>query len=157
MRFKFLSLVAVVGLVAACGTASTTETATTAGHGAAASSGPGSQIDLVANVGDRVHFCFDCYNLTADARATLQKQAAWMKVNGSTNISIEGHCDERGTREYNLALGHRRANAVYDYLVTLGVPMDRMATISYGKERPQNPGSDEIAWAANRRAVTIVR
>lgn len=159
MRFKIMSLIAVVGLVAACGTAPTTETATTAGDGGAmaASTGPGSQSDLVANVGDRVHFCFDCYNLTPEARATLQKQAAWMKTNSNVKIVIEGHCDERGTREYNLALGHRRANAVYDYLMSLGVTMDRMATISYGKERPQNPASDEIAWAANRRAVTMVR
>ena len=154
MRLKFLSLIAVVGLVAACAGA-TTENANTAGDGA--NSGPGSQMDLVANVGDRVHFCFDCYDLNADARATLQKQAAWMKANANTKIAIEGHCDERGTREYNLALGHRRANAVYDYLVTLGVSVDRMTTISYGKERPQNPGSDEMAWAANRRAVTVVR
>lgn len=156
MRFKFMSLIAVVGLVAACSTAPTADTGSTSGEGAM-NTGPGSQMDLVANVGDRVHFCFDCYDLTPEARAVLQKQAAWMKANASTKIVIEGHCDERGTREYNLALGHRRASAVYDYLMSLGVPMDRMATISYGKERPQNPGSDELAWSANRRAVTVVR
>lgn len=162
MRFKIVSLIAVVGLVAACGTAPTTETASTTGGGGAggaivANTGAGSQLDLVANVGDRVHFAFDKYNLTASARATLQKQAAWMKVNGKVNVAIEGHCDERGTREYNLALGARRANAVYDYLMTLGVSMDRVTTTSFGKERPQNPASNEIAWAANRRAVTVVR
>jgi peptidoglycan-associated lipoprotein len=156
MRFKILSLIAVIGLVAACGTAPKKETAATSGQGTETVAA-GSQQDLVVNVGDRVHFCFDCYDLTPEARATLQKQAAWMKANASTNITIEGHCDERGTREYNLALGHRRANAVYDYLVTLGVPADRMSTISYGKERPQFAESNEIAWAANRRAVTVVK
>lgn len=154
MRFKILSLVAVVALVAACATP-TTESG--AGTGDGTYTGPGSQADLVANVGDRVQFCFDCYDLTPEARATLQKQAAWMKTNSNVKVVIEGHCDERGTREYNLALGHRRANAVYDYLTSLGVSANRMATISYGKERPENPGSDETAWAANRRAVTMVR
>lgn len=159
MRFKIMSLIAVVGLVAACGTAPTNGTATTTGHGAmaTANTGPGSQTDLVVNVGDRVHFAYDKYNLTADARAQLKKQAAWMMANPGTKVTIEGHCDERGTRDYNLALGHRRANAVYDYLQTLGVAMDRMSTTSYGKERPQNPGNDDVAWAANRRAVTVVR
>lgn len=160
MRFKMMSLIAVAGLLAACGTAPTSGTATTGGHGAAtaaAYTGPGSQTDLVVNVGDRVHFAYDKYNLTAAARMQLEKQAAWLGANPKTMVTIEGHCDERGTREYNLALGARRANAVYDYLQTLGVSMDRMATTSYGKERPQNPGSDAIAWAANRRAVTIVR
>ncbi len=155
MRFKILSLIAVVGLVAACGTAPNGGTATT--HGAGATSGPGSQLDLVVNVGDRVHFCFDCYNLTSESRDQLKKQAAWLMANEGVRVTVEGHCDERGTREYNLALGARRANAVYDYLVTLGVPMDRMATTSFGKERPQNPASNEVAWAANRRAVMVVR
>jgi len=158
MRFKILSLIAVVGLVAACGTASTTGTATTTGEGAAtAYAGPGSQLDLVANVGDRVHFAYDKYNLTPASRDALKKQAAWLQVNSNVNITIEGHCDERGTREYNLALGARRANAVYDYLMTLGVSMDRMTTTSFGKERPQNPGTGDVAWAANRRAVSVVR
>ena len=156
MRFKILSLIAVVGLVAACGTAPNGGTATTHGAGAA-NTGPGSQLDLVVNVGDRVHFCFDCYNLTPESRAQLKKQAAWLMANKDARVMVEGHCDERGTREYNLALGARRANAVYDYLVTLGVPMDRMATTSFGKERPQNPASNEVAWAANRRAVMVVR
>lgn len=160
MRFKILSLIAVVGLVAACGTAPTAGTATTSGEGAAtagAYTGPGSQLDLVANVGDRVHFAYDKYNLTPESRDALKKQAAWLISNSNVNITIEGHCDERGTREYNLALGARRANAVYDYLMTLGVSMDRMTTTSFGKERPQNPGTGDVAWAANRRAVTVVR
>lgn len=156
MRFKFMSLIAVVGLVAACGTAPTSGTATTTGEGAVGVVA-GSQLDLVVNVGDRVHFAFDKYNLTPDSRAALQKQAVWLQGNAASNIIIEGHCDERGTREYNLALGMRRANAVYDYMLTLGVAADRMSTTSYGKERPQAAGSDEISWAANRRAVSVVR
>jgi len=158
MRFKIVSLIAVAGLVAACGTAPTSGTATTTGGGAVATgAAAGSQLDLVVNVGDRVHFAYDKYNLTPESRATLQKQAAWLKANSGTNIMIEGHCDERGTREYNLALGMRRANAAYDYMLTLGVAAGRMATTTYGKERPQAAGSDELSWAANRRAVSVVR
>jgi peptidoglycan-associated lipoprotein len=125
---------------------------------APAPSGPpaGSQEDLVANVGDRVFFDFDKYNLTPDARATLEKQAAWMKRYASTTVSIEGHCDERGTREYNLALGERRANSVKDFLVALGIGPNRVKTISYGKERPVALGSNDKAWAQNRRGVTVV-
>lgn len=156
MRFKILSLIAVAGLVAACGTAPTSGTATTTGEGAVGVVA-GSQLDLVVNVGDRVHFAYDKYNLTPDSRATLQKQAVWLKGNSASNIIIEGHCDERGTREYNLALGMRRANAVYDYMLTLGVAADRMSTTSYGKERPQAAGSDDVSWAANRRSVSVVR
>ena len=156
MRFKFMSLIAVVGLVAACGTAPTSGTATTTGEGAVGVVA-GSQLDLVVNVGDRVHFAYDKYNLTPESRSALQKQAVWLQGNAASNIIIEGHCDERGTREYNLALGMRRANAVYDYMLTLGVAADRMSTTSYGKERPQAAGSDEISWAANRRAVSVVR
>ena len=158
MRFKIVSLIAVAGLVAACGTAPTSGTATTTGEGATASGVvAGSQLDLVVNVGDRVHFAYDKYNLTPDSRMALQKQAAWLKANSASNIIVEGHCDERGTREYNLALGMRRANAVYDYMLTLGVAADRMSTTSYGKERPQAAGSDDVSWAANRRAVSVVR
>mgnify|MGYP000341797460 CR=1 FL=1 len=117
MRFKIMSLIAVVGLVAACGTAPTNGTATTTGHGAmaTANTGPGSQTDLVVNVGDRVHFAYDKYNLTADARAQLTKQAAWMMANTGTKVTSEGHSDESDTRENNLALGQRHAIADYDY------------------------------------------
>lgn len=162
MRFKIVSLIAVAGLVAACGTAPTSETASTSGSGAATTSSasnivPGSAEDLRVNVGDRVFFGFDRYNLTAQARYTLQKQAAWMTANSNVNVVIEGHCDERGTREYNLALGERRASAVADYLMTLGVPATRVSTISYGKERPEDPASNEEAWAKNRRGVTVIK
>ncbi len=158
MRFKIVSLIAVAGVLAACGTAPTSETASTSGTGSAtASIVPGSAEDLKVNVGDRVFFAFDRYNLTAEARHTLQQQAAWMAANSSVNVVIEGHCDERGTREYNLALGDRRANAVKDYLSTLGVASSRVSTISYGKERPEDPASNETAWAKNRRGVTVVK
>ncbi|MEE8351081.1 MAG: peptidoglycan-associated lipoprotein Pal [Rhodospirillales bacterium] len=116
----------------------------------------GSQEDLVVNVGDRVFFGFDKFNVDAEARKTLEKQAAWMKANGSVTVAVQGHADERGTREYNLALGERRANAVKDYLVVLGVNPARISTISYGKERPVATGSHETAWKQNRRGVTKV-
>ena len=166
MRFKIVSLIAVAGLVAACGTAPTSETASTSGSGAASSAStastasnivPGSAEDLKVNVGDRVFFGFDRYNLTPAARNTLQKQAAWLIANSGVSVSIEGHCDERGTREYNLALGERRASAAADYLMTLGVPATRISTISYGKERPEDAASNEISWAKNRRGVTVVK
>ncbi len=117
---------------------------------------PGSVEDLVANVGDRVFFDFDKYNLKPAAQATLERQAAWLKTYPAVTITIEGHCDERGTREYNLALGARRANAAKDYLVSLGIDPSRITTISYGKERPAVLGSNEAAWAQNRRAVTVI-
>lgn len=117
---------------------------------------PGSQEDLVLNVGDRIFFGFDQYNLMADAQETLQRQAAWLNAHPATQIAVEGHCDERGTREYNLGLGDRRANAVKEYLVSLGVDAGRIETISYGKERPVALGHSESAWSQNRRAVSTV-
>ena len=99
---------------------------------------------------------FNKFSLRADALNVLERQAAWLKSNASVTFSIEGHCDERGTREFNLALGERRANAVKDYLVTLGINPVRIKTISYGKERPVAMGSNNAAWAQNRRGVTKV-
>ena len=116
----------------------------------------GSQEDLVVSVGDRVYFDFDKYTLREEARETLEKQAAWLQRNSSATATIEGHTDERGTRDYNLALGERRASAVRDYLVALGVDSNRLKTLSYGKERPVNPNSDQEAWSKNRRGVMIV-
>ena len=118
---------------------------------------PGTQEDLVLNVGDRVYFDLDKYDLKRKARRTLESQAAWLNKYPRTTVVIEGHCDERGTREYNLALGERRANAVKNYLVALGVNESRVMTISYGKERPVALGSNESAWAQNRRSVTIAQ
>ncbi len=178
MRFKILSLFAAILLVAACETAPEGSASTEgdggvnatvsypAGGGGAAkkaaaaeTAGPmkGTQEDLVVNVGDRVFFAFDKYSLQSEARSTLEKQAIWLKKYPQLSITVEGHADERGTREYNLALGERRANSAKDYLVALGVPASRIRTISYGKERPVALGSNEAAWAQNRRAVTVVR
>ena len=126
--------------------------------GQAAKLGPGAQRverEIVA-VGDTVYFAFDSYALDAQSQATLDKQAAILMKNGGIQVTIEGHTDERGTREYNLALGERRATAVKDYLVAFGINPSRVRTISYGKERPVAVGSTEDAWARNRRAVTVV-
>jgi peptidoglycan-associated lipoprotein len=117
---------------------------------------PGSQEDLALTAGDRVFFDFDSAELDSTDRATLQQQVTWLNKFPNLRITVEGHCDERGTREYNLALGERRAAAVKNYLVALGVSASRIDTISYGKERPVAFGSNEAAWAQNRRGVTMV-
>jgi len=117
---------------------------------------PGSAEDLRVNVGDTVHFDYNKYAILDTDKATLQRQAAWLARYPSVRITIEGHADERGTREYNLALGARRANAVKEYLVSLGVSAARLETISYGKERPVCSESTEACWAQNRRGVTTI-
>jgi peptidoglycan-associated lipoprotein len=117
---------------------------------------PGSQEDFVRSVSsDRIFFDLDRFNVDAEDQATLQSQAQWLAKYPNRRITIEGHCDERGTREYNIALGERRANAAKNYLASLGIDSARIQTVSYGKERPQALGSTEEAWAQNRRAVTI--
>jgi peptidoglycan-associated lipoprotein len=169
MRVQFaLAFVAALAL-AACSskpetTASTAgtgaKTTTTTQSGAAAGTAavaPGTKEDFTVNVGDTVYFGYDRYDLTPEAQTQLQKQAAWLKNYPNVAIGIEGHCDERGTREYNLALGERRANAVRDYLVALGVPAGRLQTISFGKERPAVIAFDEAGYALNRRAVTVIQ
>ncbi len=118
---------------------------------------PGSVEDFVDNIGDRVYFAFDSAELTPEDQATLDRQAEWLGKYSAVTITLEGHCDERGTREYNLALGQKRANAAKQYLVAAGVPSGRIETISYGKERPAVPGHNEEAWAMNRRAVSVVK
>jgi peptidoglycan-associated lipoprotein len=117
---------------------------------------PGSQQDLAINVGDRVFFGYDQVDLSPEARATLERQAAWLKQYPNNSITIEGHADERGTREYNLALGEKRATSTKSYLQSLGVDGSRLTTISYGKERPAVPEASASAWSQNRRAVTVV-
>ena len=118
---------------------------------------PAAQADLVAKAGsDTVYFGTDEYALDAASQATLAAQARWLIANPNVRASIEGHCDERGTREYNMALGERRANAARDYLLAQGVPAARLLVTSWGKERPVAPGSNEEAWAQNRRAVTVL-
>ena len=161
---KLMCLMAALVLVAACDTTGSND-----GDGGANGMGgnggnggkmgaahPGTQEDLVVNVGDRVFFGLDKSDLSSEAQATLDRQAAWLKKYGSVKISVEGHCDERGTREYNLALGERRATAVKNYLVAAGIASSRVSTISYGKERPAVVGSNDQAWAQNRRGVTVV-
>ena len=110
---------------------------------------------LATGVKDRVFFATNKSTLTTASRDTLRKQAAWMRKKADLKFSIEGHADERGTREYNLALGERRANAVKDYLMTYGISGSRLSVISYGKERPVNSGSNPLAWSQNRRSVTV--
>ncbi|MBW8733771.1 MAG: peptidoglycan-associated lipoprotein Pal [Asticcacaulis sp.] len=117
---------------------------------------PGSQQDFVVNVGDRVYFDTDQSSIRTDAQGILAAQAAWLNRYPSVRIRIEGNADERGTREYNFALGARRAQAVSEFLTSKGVDPSRVATISYGKEQPINPGSDEDAWAQNRNAHTAL-
>ena len=116
----------------------------------------GSQEDFMASVSsDRIFFALNEYDVDAEDQATLQSQAAWLQQNPSVRVTIEGHADERGTRDYNIALGERRANAAKNYLASLGIDPGRITTVSYGKERPAALGSDEAAWAQNRRAVTV--
>ena len=171
--FQLAALAAALSLTAACGsrrppqlpptpptgsetgTGETGSTADTSGVGTTAV--PGSRADFLQSVpSDRVFFDTDSYTLTDEGRAVLDAQAAWLLRYPDAGITIEGHADERGTREYNLALGDRRANSVRNYLESRGVPAHRMTTISWGKERPEVEGSHETAWAQNRRAVTVL-
>ena len=111
--------------------------------------------ELSKGVPDRVFFATNESILTTKSRDTLRKQATWLRENSNVNVVVEGHADERGTREYNLALGERRANAAKDYLMTYGVSADRISVISYGKERPVDSGSNPLSWSKNRRSVTV--
>jgi peptidoglycan-associated lipoprotein len=162
---KLIALIAGGLLLAACESKTDTPPATTGSGGTGSQAAapaqpagptPGSAQDFILNVGDRVFFDFDRYDLKPAATATLARQAAWLKQYQNRTITIEGHADERGTREYNLALGERRANSVKNYLISQGVSADRIKTISYGKERPVALGHNEAAWSQNRRAVTVV-
>ena len=173
MRVKVLGLLAALVLVAGCetpaedsGSADTGDSTTPAvapppppPPEAMAPTGPvpGSQEDLVINVGDRVFFDFDRSDLRPDAIDQLNRQADWMKANPTVTVVLQGHADERGTREYNLALGDRRAASAKQYLESMGIGGGRIDSISYGKERPEVLGSNEAAWAQNRRAVMVVK
>ena len=150
---KSLAVISALFLLAACEGGSGAGGAGGNGSGPAT---PGSQEDLTQNVGDRVFFDTDSSSLTSEGQATLAKQAEWLKQYGSVNVTVEGHADERGTREYNIALGERRAAVTKRQLVNLGIASSRISTISYGKERPAVVGSDDSAWAQNRRAVSVV-
>ena len=172
MFYKFFISIFMVLFVAACAT-TPKDSADSSGSGSSSSGSDvssegsitettgsgivsGSQEDLIVNVGDRVFFGYDSSDLDSDALELLQDQVAWLKQNSDVTVTIEGHCDERGTREYNLALGEKRAQAVKNYLIGLGIDPDRVSTISYGKERPAVVGSNDGAWAQNRRSVTLV-
>ena len=158
-KLPVLALMAGLALLSACADPKDT-TGTGAGTGASAGPngvGPGSQEDLVANVGDRVFFALDSSSLSGEGRATLDRQASWLGRYPAVSIQMAGNCDERGTTEYNLALGQRRANAARDYLVARGVSSARVSTISYGKERPTAVGSDDQAYAQNRNSTTSVQ
>jgi peptidoglycan-associated lipoprotein len=148
----------VVALVAALAAAACANKANElgAGVGGAGAASPGSQQDFVVNVGDRVFFESDSTDLTTQSRSTLDKQAQWLSTYNRYAFIIEGHADERGTREYNIALGARRAQAVRDYLASRGIEPSRMRTISYGKERPVAVCNDISCWSQNRRAVTVL-
>ena len=169
MKFYLPAVVAATLLLAACSTASEENAGASSGGTTTApttsqptmtqpekGATPGTQLDFEVNVGDRVFFDFDKSVLKPAGRATIERWAAWLKTYPSNKVLIEGHCDERGTREYNLALGDRRANAAREYLVSLGIDPNRVRTISYGKERPAVPGSTEEAYAQNRRAVAVI-
>jgi peptidoglycan-associated lipoprotein len=154
MSIKTIGALAAVALLAACSKPATTTT--TAPPATSTGIVPGSEEDLVANVGDRVFYDFDRSALRADGQTTLTKQAGWLAKYGNVNVQVAGNCDERGTEEYNLALGQRRANAAASYLKAKGVADARLTTISYGKDRPTAQGSNEEAWAQNRNAITSV-
>ncbi len=166
MHKSILPLLGVLLMLAACSSAPETPPPGAPGGPQSGSGGPGgigsrsglpgSQQDLEASAGDRVFFAFDRSDISPEARETLARQADWLRRYPNVTVTIEGHCDERGTREYNLALGERRAQAVKNVLVALGIPASRISTISYGKERPAVVGSSEEAYAQNRRAVTTV-
>jgi peptidoglycan-associated lipoprotein len=165
MKLQYLSIFAAVALLAACETAPKNTSTSGAGSQQPAQEqaqtppGPaaGSEQDFVANVGDRVFFAFDKSDVSGDARGTLDKWVAFLKKYPSDNLTVEGHCDERGTVEYNLGLGDRRATAIKNYLVAQGVDAGRLKTISYGKSRPAVMGHDEAAWAQNRRGVGVIQ
>jgi peptidoglycan-associated lipoprotein len=164
MKLRSLCVLAAAALLlAACkqpndtsantgGGATSTSTDTGSPSGAA----KGSREDFIQNVGDRVYFDFDRTEIKPEGQTVLQRQAAWLKQYASVTVTVEGHCDERGTREYNLALGNRRANAVKSALVAAGVAANRIQIISYGKDRPVVVGSNEQAWAQNRVGITVI-
>ncbi|KKB96775.1 Outer membrane lipoprotein Omp16 precursor [Candidatus Arcanobacter lacustris] len=152
MLRNFVAIVVALGFLSAC----QTKPVDTAGSAAGGAYAAGSQGDLAANAGDRVLFEFDSSSLNSEAQATLALQAKWLEANPSVTAIVHGHCDERGTVEYNLALGERRANAAKEFLVNSGIDASRLKAHSEGKEQPAVPEHDEDAWRQNRRSVTVV-
>ena len=172
MNYKIIAIIGAVSLLSACETASqkvvtsSTGTSTKSGSASVSSSvdkkkslfaqAKQTAADKLIAVGDRVLFDYDSAKLDTSAKILLDSQSRFLRANTDLNFIIEGHCDERGTREYNLALGEQRATAVRDYLVIQGIDPDRIKVISYGKEKPAVVGSNSMAWSKNRRAVTII-
>jgi peptidoglycan-associated lipoprotein len=161
MNLKIVGAFAALALLTACSDNPSSNTGAATGSGAATSgyggASPGSQEDLVASAGDRVFFPLDSSTVTGEGRGVLDRQASWLAKYPQVSVQLAGNCDERGTEEYNLALGQRRANAARDYLVARGVSSARINTISYGKDRPTALGSDDQSWSQNRNAITTVR
>jgi len=151
MYSKILGACVAISLLAACSSSDTKSSTSTTGNANLASR------DILGGGGDKIFFDYDQAVIRDDARATLDSQANWLSQNKTVNVQIAGDCDERGTEEYNIALGSRRAYAAETYLAAKGVAPNRMTTISYGKDRPIAPGSTEEAWAQNRNAITSVR
>ena len=177
MRFRILAVVLTAAMLWGCASTSDEQASTATGDDPSEAAGsttsgdagvtatnltpepsipPGTPEDFVVNVGDRVHFGFDRFDLTNEARDILRGQAEWLQQHGAIAVTVAGHADERGTREYNLALGERRAISVRNFLIALGVEPDRIRTVSYGKERPVDPASTEESWSKNRRGVTQI-
>lgn len=150
--FRLAAVLALAIIVTACAQARNEQD----GTGMAGNVTPGTAQDFVVNVGDRVYFETDSTALTSQARETLNRQAQWLRLYPQHSALVEGHADERGTREYNLGLSARRANVVRDYLVAQGIPASRLRTVAYGKERPVAVCNDASCWTQNRRAVTAV-
>jgi peptidoglycan-associated lipoprotein len=153
---KVASLLLVASTLAACSTTEQPTAPVTPTQPQTSAVQPGTAEDFRVNVGDTVFFDLDQHALRADAQAVVQKQAAWLQKYPAVKLVVEGHCDERGTREYNLALGDRRAYAVKEYLVSLGIDAARLQTKSYGKERPVCAESDENCWQQNRRGYSVI-
>ncbi len=163
MNLRILGALAALSLLSACADKPDTSAANTGAGGASTggamtgTAAPGSEEDLVANVGDRVLFGLNESALSPDAQGVLGRQADWLQRYPQVQVQLAGNCDDRGTEEFNLALGQRRANAARDFLVAHGVSSGRVSTISYGKDRPTALGDDDSAWAQNRNAITSVR
>jgi peptidoglycan-associated lipoprotein len=161
MKITTFAALAAVSVLAACASKPATSTGGSTGMTSTAPSTgsvvPGSEEDLVANVGDRVFYELNSSTLSDAAQTTLGKQADWLAKYPNVTVQVAGNCDDRGTEEYNLALGQRRANAAKDFLLAKGVSSSRITTISYGKDRPTALGDDEQAWAQNRNAITSVK
>lgn len=158
---RLVGICAALLLLGACASKDRTDVGA-ADTGASMQAGPGGTVpgsleDWAMNVPDRVFFAFDSYDLDDADQQALQRQVAWLQQYPQVMVTVEGHCDERGTREYNLALGARRANSVKNFLASQGIDQTRITTISYGKERPVDPRSTEAAWRVNRRGVTVPR